>query len=205
MVLYLIDVSEWNGEVDFRAVKRSGVAGVWVKATEGTGFTDARFVEHYAAARNAGLRVGAYHYAHPDLGNIPEAEANHFVNTIGRIERRDLRPVLDLEVKTSLPSRGLEMWAHRFCFHVKQGCGALPIFYSYTSYIEGHFRYPIGAGLWLANYDGVLHVTTPAPWRRFVAHQYTDHAIVPGVPGKCDKSWAPKLRPLLAHPITGLL
>lgn len=202
---YLIDCSNNNGSVDFHRVRQSGVAGCWMKATEGVTFTDALYAGSAHEARTVGLRVGAYHFAHPEKNSALQ-EADFFCRVIGKPKRRDLRPVLDFEVKTTLHPVILEGWAHRFCQRVYHNIGVLPLFYSYTAYIEAMRPVkPIGAGLWLADYNGLLHVAAPKPWKHVTVHQYTDKATVLGVRGDCDKSWAPRLRPLLAHPVLGLV
>src|SRR5579862_2004631 len=144
---YLIDVSEFQGDVDFHRVRQAEYVGVWAKATEGVGWKDPRFDRNAREARAVGLRFGAYHFARPDR-NEAVPEADYFCSVIGKCHRRDLRPVLDLEVETKLNPRLIEMWAHRFCTRVYHRIGTLPLFYSYTSYIQAlDVRVPIGAGL----------------------------------------------------------
>lgn len=194
----LIDVSNVQGKVDWKKVAKSNVQGVWLKATEGLTFDDAFYKENVAGARAAGLRVGAYHFARPE-NNTALAEADHLSHIIGRVGRRDLKPALDME------GNGDEAWAHMFCRRVYHNLGVIPVFYSYSAWLnEHHFKVPVGNGLWIANYDGLLHPPiTPKPWKRYVAHQFTDKGKVDGIAGNVDRSWA---RPgVLAHPLLGLL
>jgi GH25 family lysozyme M1 (1,4-beta-N-acetylmuramidase) len=62
----LIDVSNVNGSVDFREVRHAGIAGAFLKVSEGLDFNDSRFAEFRREARRAGVRVGGYHFARPD-------------------------------------------------------------------------------------------------------------------------------------------
>lgn len=62
MVNYVIDISGHQGQVDFEKVKASGITGVMLKCTEGTGYLSPVFQSNYEAAQKAGLKVGAYHY-----------------------------------------------------------------------------------------------------------------------------------------------
>lgn len=61
----VIDVSHWNVVTDWSAVRGSGVTGVILKASEGTGYKDSAFDAYYEGALTAGLKVGAYHYLKP--------------------------------------------------------------------------------------------------------------------------------------------
>jgi lysozyme len=209
----LIDVSSVNGSVDWKQVRRAGIVGVWLKATEGVTYVNPRFAIENGAAGRAGLRVGAYHFARPD-NNSPISEAVHFCDVIGSLGRRDLKPVLDFETYAKLKLGPAEMaaWAHAFSQHVHAELGRAPIFYSYSNFIEYmQLTQTIGNGLWLADYgpnDGTRHkVTVPEPWKRYVAHQYTSRGTVRGVTGYVDRSYVPPLRlqGVLAYPVRGLL
>jgi lysozyme len=218
----ILDVSSYQGtDIDWKRVKRAGFAGVFVKATEGAGYINPSFRAQAAGARAAGLRVGFYHFARPGLANDPVEQAAHLATvTAGHRTRADLRPVLDFEAWASaLPfdtpnstftAAALVGWARRWVQHVKRVTGDGPMFYSYPAFIERLApTTPIGYGLWLAAYgsnDGTEHpYRVPKPWKRAVLHQFTSQGRVPGVPGKVDVSRGRSLRPLLAHPIAGLV
>ena len=62
-----IDVSKWQGEIDWRKVTDAEVRFAYIKATEGTGYTDPCFTANWQSAQSAGLLRGAYHYFHPRL------------------------------------------------------------------------------------------------------------------------------------------
>lgn len=59
----VVDLSHWDPAHDYGAVKRDGIVGVIYKATEGTGYTDPTYVAQQHAAKAAGLKWGAYHFA----------------------------------------------------------------------------------------------------------------------------------------------
>jgi GH25 family lysozyme M1 (1,4-beta-N-acetylmuramidase) len=61
-----IDVSHWQGEIDWRKVAGAGKRFVFLKATDGHDFLDPTFFRNRTGARSNGLRVGAYHFARPD-------------------------------------------------------------------------------------------------------------------------------------------
>jgi GH25 family lysozyme M1 (1,4-beta-N-acetylmuramidase) len=208
----LIDVSNANGAVDWHAVRKAGVVGAFVKASEGESFTDRFWAGNRHDANMAGVRVGAYHFARPDLHpSTPLAEARHFVGVVGRLNRTDLRPVLDLEVATpELHNQELVWWCQKWSRYVRDKLGVWPLLYGSTSYLAnlmGAQSRPILGGLWLASYgrnDGRRYEpTVPRPWKKYVAHQYCSVGHVAGVRGDVDRSYAPRLTPLLAHPVLG--
>jgi lysozyme len=214
-VSYLIvDLSSNNPQPDWKALKKAGVDGAWLKATEGSGYNAGWDVysDWAPAARKVGIRVGAYHYAQPGGGDAV-AEALNFAGTIayaGAIQRKDLRPVLDFEVNPAgLSGAQLVAWARKFNAKTWETTGTLPLFYSYPAFIANmHAAESIGAGLWLAAYgpnDGLEHsYTVPAPWKKAVAHQYTSRGTLSGL-ARVDLSSAKSLLPLLAHPVIGLV
>jgi GH25 family lysozyme M1 (1,4-beta-N-acetylmuramidase) len=202
-MLLIVDLSNNNGTVDFpRLAKLPGLAGVYLKASEGTSFIDHTFHARREEANAVGLRVGAYHFAR--FGNV-QAEAGLFCRVVEKIERRDLRPALDAEVS---PGASAGPWCRAWNQAVRSKLGAGPLLYSYPYWLEQlKSPTPIGYGLWLAAYsrdDGVEHpYSVPAPWRRAVLHQFTSRGHVPGVVGECDVSAGRLLNPLLAHPVGG--
>lgn len=212
-MLTLIDLSNNNGDpLNFLAVRRAGIFGVWLKVSEGQDFTDPTFERRAQAARLNGLHVGGYHFARPIVGRAG-AEAGFFVERLGRVQRRDLHPFLDLEVNDhGLSSEQLYEWCRTFQRHVHRLTGVRCQLYSSPGYLlplGWRSTLGTGAGLLLADYgpnDGRDHgATAPHPWRRFVAHQYTSVASVPGIIGHVDQWHATSRRQLLAHGLRGLL
>lgn len=206
----LIDLSSNNSPKNFRQVKAAGVIGGWVKVGGG-GETHAESLYLHSnfhpwadRMRAAGLRVGGYWFAVPTTMDA-KRQAAEFAKALGKIERRDLRPVLDYEKNLyRLSQSQLEAWAHAFCQEVKRLTGVGPLYYSYASYLRP--AKPIGYGYWLANYSD-SNPAAPAPWKSLVAHQYTSRGHVNGINGFVDLSRrkSKTIRPLLAHPVLGLL
>jgi lysozyme len=211
-MLLLVDLSNNNaGPLDFHALRQAGVFGFWHKVSEGQTFTDPVWKSRAQQARAAGLRVGGYHFARPEHGSA-EHEAAYFVARLGKVQRRDLHPVLDLEVNDAhLSPMILHLWAKTFLHHVHELSGVRALTYSSPNYIgTQHWSHTFGtgAGLWLADYgpnDGKDHGPhIPAPWKRIAAHQYTSVGHVPGVHGNVDLSHARYKHRVLAHPVLGL-
>src|SRR5438132_3059527 len=151
-----IDVSNVNGHVDWAAVAGAGPQYVFLKATEGLTFVDKRFASHRSEARAAGLRVGFYHFARPDLHpHGATAEAAHFAHVVGTIAPDELRPVLDHEKAASISPAEMTAWAGTFLAEVERLTGVRPILYSYPDFIATHMGRAHSLGgypLWLASY-----------------------------------------------------
>lgn len=212
-MLTLIDLSNNNPEpVDFGTVKREGAFGVWLKVSEGRNFADALYAPRAERARAARLHVGGYHFARPVAGQAV-AEAAYFCRLLGKVGRRDLHPVLDLEKNDDhLSSTALYQWVKQFETTVHNLTGVRCLLYSgpaFLASLDWSERPGTGAGLWVAAYgpdDGHDHeVTAPAPWRSYVAHQYTSRGVIAGVSGYVDLSHAHSRRKLLAHGVRGLV
>jgi lysozyme len=103
-----IDVSHYQGSIDWPAVARHGVSFAYIKATEGVEGRDARFARNWQDARRAGIRVGAYHYFL--FCRSGRAQAQNFLAVTPRAAGA-LPPAVDLEAWSSCHGRptGAEM------------------------------------------------------------------------------------------------
>ena len=93
-----LDVSNWQGTVNWSSVRASGARFAYVKATEGTGYRSASFGAQYTGARSVGLLRGAYHFGRPDVSD-GAAQARFFVANGGgwSPDGVTMPPVLDIE------------------------------------------------------------------------------------------------------------
>src|SRR3954466_611445 len=110
-----IDVSHWQGTIDWLGVAGGGHRFVFAKATEGATIVDATYPFNRTGAAGTGLRVGAYHFARPtgsgDAAIVASAvsQADHFVD-FAQPAAGDLPPVLDLEASGGLSATDLATW-----------------------------------------------------------------------------------------------
>jgi lysozyme len=178
-----IDVSKWQGTIDWKKVKSCGVDFVIIKATEGQRTTDPNFLQNVKGAKEAGLKVGAYHYAHPD--NDPIKEVEHFLTVTAGIEL-DLPPALDLEVNKGLSKAQVTNFARKWLSELEKRIGRKPLFYSYTHFIRSYIGKEVSAWpLWIAHY-GVTTPGTNGVWDRWEIFQYSDSGKVAGISGNVD-------------------
>lgn len=185
-----IDVSNWQGAVDWPAVKASGRVFAFAKASEGVDYVDPTMAQNRRGMAAAGLTLrGLYHYAHPGL-NTPAQEAQHFLSTVGPLAGGEV-PVLDLEVEGG-PDVG--SWAAQWLGAVQQATGRRPLLYSNAYYLSNTAtasltQYPLWVATWGVN-DGTVPASPPdiGRWDHWTFWQYTSKASVPGVTGQCDAS-----------------
>jgi len=89
-----IDVSKYQGDVDWNAVANSGVKFAWIKATEGGDHVDTKFQANWDAAKSVGIARGAYHFVY--WCRSPMEEVRWFEQHVP-VEADSLPPVLDVE------------------------------------------------------------------------------------------------------------
>jgi len=184
-----IDVSHWQGDINWNSVHNSGNSFAFVKATEGDGLTDSRFITNMNGASANGMLVGAYHFARPDLGNSATDEANYFVEVAGDyISQGYLRPVLDLEYGASLGKEALSDWVETWASTVRSKTGVSPIIYVNSNYAKNYLNQDISQNdLWIAHwtYDPSLNPSTGI-WTNWVFWQYSNNGRVSGIEGDVD-------------------
>ncbi len=117
-----IDISEWNGDINFNKVRNTGVTCVIIRAGYGKdpNQEDNKFQEYYRQAKSAGLNVGAYWYSYATSVDAAKAEVKNCMNTIGG-KQFDLPVFLDVEEyrQAVLPRRTLTDIISAFCDGIK--------------------------------------------------------------------------------------
>lgn len=182
-----IDVSYYQGTVDWAAVKRSGRAFAFARVSDGTGFRDPTFARNWAAMKREGLIRGAYQYFR--ASDDPIAQADLVLDAIGTLEPGDLPPVLDLETSDGMSSSTVIARAAAWVNRVEAATGRSPIIYTSIGYWE---TLPASSTaqfakrpLWVANY-GVSCPHVPDTWSTWRFWQFSESGSVPGVSGNTD-------------------
>ena len=188
-----IDVSKWQGDIDFTQVKKDGIRFVIAKATEGRTIVDPRYVANRDGADAADLYFTAYHFANPDkTPGDAIAEADNFVDAANLLGRH-LVPVLDLEVNNGIGPKRLRAWARAWLARVDERLGVKA-----TIYTNRHFwRDRMGNSQWFANNGHrlwIAHWGAETPrlpangWagRGWTLWQYSSTGRVSGIDGPVD-------------------
>lgn len=157
-----------------------GHLAVILKATEGVTVQDGKYKEHLAKARHQGLRVGHYHFAHPETKRPVSQEVDNFLSTAGsHLANRDFI-VLDVETGSQGNWR---KFARAFRRQVKRRTGKSVVFYSYDSGIGSFLR--LGR-IWSAAYRSYLG--RPVWLWQFTDGEYGPRPHTCAGIGKCDIS-----------------
>lgn len=198
----IMDVSRYQGTIDWDAVKASGlVDGVMLKTVSTNRslsnrpdglYIDPTFERNYAECRRVGLPVGVYYYtyaltkemADAELALVRKALEGKMLGLPAAVDVEDNRLSAlsrqDLTDLTAWQLRNMESW------------GLYAMLYTYTSFAKSRL-YMTGAALkpfdvWLADYTG----KTPKVDFSYGMHQYTSKGTVPGITGNADLSHAYK-------------
>lgn len=193
---YGIDVSHWEGTIDWQTAAQH-VNFCIIKATDGTSFVDPEFSNNKAGCIANNVPWGAYHFFHPSMNPIVQAE--HFVGTVGEgcnVYVADIEtPVLEelgegADINALLD--GIVELTKQFLDRVEQLIGKKPMIY--TS--PGFWNYNmVPTPPWTDDYDlwvahwGASDPMLPNGWTSYVLHQIGDRGKIPGVPGACDEDW----------------
>ena len=184
-----IDVSKWNGDIDWPTVKKGGVSFAFLKATEGTDRIDSRFAEYWRGAKAAGVAHAPYHFYY--FCSTADAQADWFIANVPK-EAVLLPPVLDAEwnpasptCKTRPPADEVRTALKRFMDRLEAHYGKRPIIYTTVDFhrdnLVGHFEH---YHFWLRSV--AAHPSKRYPNRRWTFWQYSGSGLSHGVSGKID-------------------
>ena len=184
-----IDVSNWQGYIDYARVKNSGIEVVYIKASQGSNIKDAYFDLNYENAKRNGLKVGFYHFL--TATNIEEAEreARFFSSVIsGKVP--DCRLVLDYEVFGGVSVTEINEIAKAFLETTKRLTNKEVMIYSDLFNSQSVFskelanEYP----LWIADYTTrEILERARSNWNGWIGWQYTDRGRISGINGSVDR------------------
>lgn len=180
-----IDVSQWQGNINFEAVKEDNVQLVYIKASEGIDLTDPYFSRNAKNAREAGLFVGYYHYLTARSASAARQEAYHFVSVINGYACEG-KPVMDIEDLAGLSQTEINVIAQAFLEGVQTFSNKTPALYADASNASLFYETLASWPLWIAQY-GVSEPDTNNPWGRWSGWQYTDSGNVAGIQGNVDR------------------
>ncbi|HEY8383673.1 MAG TPA: GH25 family lysozyme [Microvirga sp.] len=185
-----IDVSKWQGRIDWASVRAAGTQFAFIKATEGGDHLDDRFMENWTGAKRAGVPRGAYHFVY--WCRPAHEQAEWFKQNVPQ-DPDALPPVLDLEWNnhSSCPQhvpKEVALEKARVLLNAMEAhTGKRPIIYTDINFhrdvLEGAFN----------DYPYWLRSTAAEPEqrynnRRWTFWQFTTTGRVPGVNGDVDRN-----------------
>lgn len=184
-----MDVSSWQGRIDFKRVKEDGIRIVYIKATQGTGYVDPDFERNYREAEREELAIGFYHYVTARSTAEAREEARFFLANI-RDKVQHVRPAMDFEVFGDLNRTEIREIALQFLMTLEEDIREKPVIYSdasnaSTTFADDRFR---EYRLWIADY-GVERPDMENPWSFWSGWQFTDRGRVEGISGDVDRDY----------------
>lgn len=155
---------------------------VIMKASEGISFKDSMFDKYNEILSESMTIRGAYHYARPDCGNMPIAEAKNFIEKVWPyIKNENMFLALDVE-GAALKVPQLDGWCYQFCKYVFKVTGIMPLIYTSAAYTHLFEKCVIlGCGLWVAKWGAKPKPSDLLPWHFWAIWQYTSKGYVSGV------------------------
>jgi lysozyme len=187
-----VDVSKYQGEIDWSAVKASGVRFAWIKSTEGGDHMDEKFLQNWQNAKAAGVPRGAYHFVY---WCRPPLEEMAWFKQVVPVEPDALPPVLDVEATPT--SRTCKRKLQRdevlrdmriMLEDMERHYGKRPVIYSTVDFYQSILQpnemsdYQI----WVRSTKNPPHV--PYGPRKWAFWQYQSDGYVPGIRGKVDRN-----------------
>lgn len=187
-----LDVSGYQGNVDWSSVAAAGATFAYVKATESNNYVSGYFSQQYNGSANAGLIRGAYHFAHPNASS-GRNQADYFVDHGGgwTADGETLPGALDIEYAPAgntntcygLSSSAMVSWITAFNTEYVARTGRYPAIYSTTDWwrtCTGNYSgFATTNALWIANYTGT-YTPLPSGWSTYTLWQTADSGTFPG-------------------------
>jgi GH25 family lysozyme M1 (1,4-beta-N-acetylmuramidase) len=189
-----IDVSHYQGAINWTSVRNAGIRFAFIKATEGTSILDSRFAANYVGAYNAGVIRGAYHFARP-AASSGATQANYLADHGGAwsADGLTLPAAVDLEAGCAgLSQASMRSWIQSFLNQYRARTGRYAVIYTTTSWwttCTGNWTGPWSTSpLWLARWASTPG-TLPAGAPFYSFWQYTSSGSVSGISGAVDRDY----------------
>jgi lysozyme len=178
-----VDVSHYDGSIDWTQVKAAGITFAFAKATESDNDIDSTFATNWAGMHAAGIVRGAYHFFDPAVSATTQAA--YVLKTVGTLEAGDLPIVLDFEQLNGVSEASAVADAVTFLASVTQSTGKKAILYMSSDFLAGSYPALEPYTLWVANY-GASCPGMPSEWSTWAFWQSSDSGSVSGISDAVD-------------------
>jgi lysozyme len=180
-----VDVSEYQGSVDWSAVAASGLSFAITRVSDGTDTLDPYFAANWSGIKAAGMVRGVYQFFR--ASQDPTAQADLLVTQVGTLDSGDLSPVADVEVLDGESGATLVANLATWVSVIESKTGRTPMIYASPGFWDdlpstGQFS---GLGSWVADW-GPTCPDTSTPWTNWQFWQYADNGTVSGISGAVD-------------------
>ena len=181
-----IDVSYYQGVIDWTKVRADGVEYAFVRVSDGLNYQDSKFAANWSGSRAAGVLHGAYQFFRP--GQDPIAQADLLLSKMGTPAPDDLPPVIDVEAADGKTPAQITAGVKAWIAHVKAAIGKDPIIYTGFYFWRDSVGAPdlTSSPLWHAQYSTAECPNIAPPWQDWAFWQYTSSGSVNGISGNVD-------------------
>ena len=141
-----VDVSCYQGDIDWKTLASQNIEFAFIKATEGSSFVDPNFSYNWTEAQKTGLRIGAYHFF--SFESSGETQADSFISTVKAVDNM-LPPVIDVEyyndfkTKKDIDVDAIKTELRKLTDKLTDNYGIKPVIYcdekTYTDIVNGDF------------------------------------------------------------------
>ncbi|HUS33196.1 MAG TPA: GH25 family lysozyme [Kofleriaceae bacterium] len=182
-----IDVSYYQGTINWTSVKNDGVKFAFIRVSDGLNTIDSKFAANWSGSRAAGVKHGAYQFFRP--GQDPIEQADLLLQKIGgKLEADDLPPVIDVEASDGQSAAVITAKVKKWVAHVKAAIGRDPIIYTGFYFWRDSVGAPdvTSSPLWHAQYSDAACPNIAPPWSKWALWQYSSTGTVAGISGNVD-------------------
>ncbi len=181
-----VDVSVYQGTINWGSVKGAGITFAFARVSDGTGTLDTQFAANWKGMKANGIVRGVYQFFEP--GEDPTKQADLLLAQVkadGDFIAGDLPPVMDIEVTGGQTDATIQANMQTWLTAIENAIGRKPLIYTspgFSSHFGGKFTaYP----MWVANW-GVSCPSMPSGWTSWKFWQYADSGTVNGISGNVD-------------------
>lgn len=184
-----VDISVWQGEVDWPTARANGVNFAYMKATEGGDLVDPAFQHNWQTTASAGVPRGAYHFFYHCRPAIQQAR--WYIAHVPK-SRAALPPVLDMEwtprsptCPGKRPAATVRSEAQIYLRAIATHYDKRPIVYTTLDFYQENELWKLtGTDFWLRSV--AAHPSDSFPGQHWLLWQYSGTGLVPGIAGKTD-------------------
>lgn len=180
-----VDVSSYQGDIDWNVLSGQDISFAFIKATEGSSFVDECFAKNWEEAHETALYIGAYHFF--SFESAGQRQAEHYIETVGDLSESSLPPVIDVEYYdvpsgTDVSAATIRRELGTMIEVLTNYYGRPPILYvtkqTYTDVIKEYFT---ECPLWVRSVYGKPNFVREDAWCFW---QYSNRHRLPGYDGK---------------------
>lgn len=186
-----LDISTWQGSINFEDVAKSGYTCLYIRAGEGENTVDERFFENIKGTQSQNLPYGCYYYVTAKNSTESKTQAEAFGKLIENLDY-SLPPAMDFEEFSGISVEESNEIALVFLETLESLTKVTPVIYTDAYNVEQRWSDQLGDyPLWVADYAHLANpedykISDNSPWSHWSGYQYSDSGEVSGISGSVD-------------------